>query len=137
MIAARTIRDRTLRGAVAFATVIALVLPAGGENPAFARASPDALPEVALADLPKEARELRTLIDKGGPFHYSRDGVIFGNRERILPAKPRGYYHEYTVRTPGARDRGARRMVCGGPMTMPDVCYYSDDHYQTFRRIRS
>ena len=137
MTAARTLGDRTLGAVVAFAMALALVLGADGANPALARTSPDALPEVALADLPKEARELRSLIDKGGPFHYSRDGVIFGNRERILPAKPRGYYHEYTVRTPGARDRGARRMVCGGPMTMPDVCYYSDDHYQTFRRIRS
>ena len=137
MTAARTMRDRALGGAAAFTMALALVLGADGANPALARTSPDALPEVALADLPKEARELRSLIDKGGPFHYSRDGVIFGNRERILPAKPRGYYHEYTVRTPGARDRGARRMVCGGPTTMPDVCYYSDDHYQTFRRIRS
>ena len=130
-------RDHALRAAVAFATALALVFAQASANPAFARTLLDALPEVALADLPKEAKELRALIDKGGPFHYSRDGVIFGNRERILPAKPRGYYHEYTVRTPGARDRGARRMVCGGPMTMPDVCYYSDDHYQTFRRIRS
>jgi len=136
MIAARTKRVRAFRAAVAFATALALVLGAGA-NPAFARTSPDALPDVALSDLPKEARELRALIDNGGPFHYSRDGVVFGNRERILPAKPRGYYHEYTVRTPGATDRGARRMVCGGPKTMPDVCYYSGDHYQTFRRIRS
>jgi ribonuclease T1 len=129
--------DRALRAAAAFTTALALVLVVAVSSPAHARTSPEALPDVALAELPKEARELRALIDKGGPFHYSRDGVIFGNRERLLPAKPRGYYHEYTVRTPGARDRGARRMVCGGPMTMPDVCYYSDDHYQTFRRIRS
>lgn len=138
MIPAGRTRDRALRalrGAVIFAT--ALVLAAAGASPGLARNSPDALPEVALSDLPKEARDLRALIDKGGPFHYSRDGVVFGNRERILPAKPRGYYHEYTVRTPGARDRGARRMVCGGPKSAPDVCYYSGDHYQTFRRIRS
>jgi len=82
------------------------------------------------------ARDLRATIDQGGPFHYSRDGVVFGNRERILPSMPRGYYHEYTVRTPGARDRAARRMVCGGPRTTPEVCYYSDDHYQSFRRVR-
>ncbi len=86
--------------------------------------------------MPKEARDLRASIGNGGPFHYSRDGVVFGNRERILPAMPRGYYHEYTVRTPGARDRAARRMVCGGPKATPEVCYYSDDHYQSFRRIR-
>jgi len=135
MLPARTARDRALRAAAAF--IAALVLAAAGASPAFARMSPDSLPEVALADLPKEARELRAQIDNGGPFHYSRDGVVFGNREGMLPAKPRGYYHEYTVRTPGARDRGARRMVCGGPKTTPDVCYYSNDHYQSFRRIRS
>jgi len=131
-----TKRDRALRAAVVYATALALLLP-GSAGPALGRTSPDALPEITLSDLPKEARELRALIDKGGPFRYSRDGVVFGNREHILPAKPRGYYHEYTVRTPGAKDRGARRMVCGGPKTMPDICYYSDDHYQTFRRIHS
>src|SRR6516165_9533195 len=88
MIAARTPRDRIIRAVVVIATGLALVL-AGGASPALARTSPDALPEVALADLPKEARDLRGLIDKGGPFHYNRDGVIFGNREHILPAKPR------------------------------------------------
>jgi ribonuclease T1 len=134
MIPARTARNRIPCAAVAFA--IGLWVAAAAANPAFARSTPEALPEVALADLPKEARELRASISKGGPFHYSRDGVVFGNRERILPAKPRGYYHEYTVRTPGARGRAARRMVCGGPQTMPDACYYSDDHYQSFRRIR-
>jgi len=101
-----------------------------------ARSASDALPDVALADLPKEAQALHVLIGKGGPFKYSRDGVVFGNREKLLPAKPHGYYHEYTVRTPGAKDRGARRMVCGGRKTEPDACYYSDDHYQSFRRIR-
>jgi len=135
MIAARMATHRALRAAAAF--TVALVVAAAGANSAFARTSTDALPEVPLADLPKEARELRAQIDNGGPFHYSRDGVVFGNREGMLPAKPRGYYHEYTVRTPGARDRGARRMVCGGPKTTPDVCYYSNDHYQSFRRIRS
>ena len=59
----------------------------------------------------------------------------FGNREHILPAHPRGYYHEYTVRTPHERTRGARRIVCGGAVTAPDACFYSDDHYQSFRRI--
>ncbi|HET7096997.1 MAG TPA: ribonuclease [Casimicrobiaceae bacterium] len=136
MTPARTKRDRIPGVAVAFAMALALAV-AGGAPLAIARTSSVPLPEIALADLPKEAKELRAQIDKGGPFHYDRDGVVFGNREHILPAKPRGYYHEYTVRTPGARDRGARRMVCGGPKTMPDVCYYSDDHYQSFRRIRS
>ncbi len=92
--------------------------------------------EVALADLPKEARDVHALVGKGGPFPFDRDGVVFGNREKLLPAKPRGYYHEYTVRTPGVTSRGGRRLVCGGPTKAPDACYYTDDHYRSFRKIR-
>jgi ribonuclease T1 len=95
-----------------------------------------ALEVVAAAALPKEARATLERIHQGGPFPYSRDGVVFGNREHILPAQPRGYYHEYTVPTPGVRTRGARRIVCGGDVTSVSECYYSDDHYQTFQRIR-
>ena len=92
--------------------------------------------DVALATLPKEARSTYRLIFVGGPFDSHKDGVVFGNRERILARKPKGFYHEYTVRTPGVRSRGARRIVCGGDTpTSPDVCYYSDDHYASFRRI--
>ena len=105
-------------------------------QPAFARATPDALPEIAVADLPKEGREVLAQIHVGGPFRYDRDGVVFGNREHLLPAEKRGYYHEYTVRTPGAKNRGARRVICGGPKTTPDACYYTDDHYQSLKRIR-
>jgi len=77
-----------------------------------------------------------SLIYQGGPFRYDKDGAVFGNRERILPAKNRGYYREYTVKTPGERSRGARRIVCGGLIpTTPDACYYTDDHYASFRRI--
>jgi ribonuclease T1 len=91
---------------------------------------------VALATLPREAQEVHRLILAGGPFPHSQDGIVFGNRERLLPAKPRGYYHEYTVRTPGEHTRGARRLVCGGnPPQSPDVCYYTDDHYNSFRRL--
>jgi ribonuclease T1 len=115
---------------------IAVVLLAVLAGAATARTSPEPPPDVALSALPKEAQEVYALIGKGGPFRYSRDGVAFGNREGLLPKKPRGYYHEYTVRTPGSRDRGARRMVCGGAAKAPDACYYSDDHYQSFRRIR-
>lgn len=111
----------------------ALLLPA---LPAAARGDPASLPEIAVADLPREGREVLALIHKGGPFGYDRDGVVFGNRERILPGKPRGHYHEYTVRTPGTKSRGARRIVCGGAPASPDACYYSDDHYQSFKRIR-
>jgi len=92
--------------------------------------------EVALANLPAEARDVLLLIRAGGPFPYERDGVTFGNRERLLPAQRRGYYHEYTVTTPGAKNRGARRIICGGSRRTPDVCYYTDDHYASFRRIR-
>ncbi len=104
--------------------------------PAFARATPEALPDIALADLPKEGREVLYQIRNGGPFRYDRDGVVFRNREGLLPAGHKGYYHEYTVSTPGANNRGARRIICGGPTKSPDVCFYTSDHYQSFKRIR-
>ena len=86
--------------------------------------------------MPPQARDTLARIHAGGPFRFERDGITFGNRERSLPAHKRGYYHEYTVVTPGLRTRGARRIICGGSRTTPDVCYYTDDHYRTFRRIR-
>jgi ribonuclease T1 len=121
-----------LLGRVVAILALAALLPVAGH----ARSAPDALPDVAAAALPAEARRTLELIRDGGPFPYERDGVRFGNRERLLPAKPRGYYHEYTVKTPGAGNRGARRIVCGGPPRAPDVCYYTHDHYQSFSRIR-
>lgn len=91
---------------------------------------------VALAELPREARATEIAIRSGGPFNHSKDGAVFGNRERRLPGEARGYYREYTVPTPGAPDRGARRIVCGGTQpTAPDACYYTADHYASFRRI--
>ncbi|NML33666.1 ribonuclease [Paraburkholderia antibiotica] len=90
---------------------------------------------VALAQLPREAVDTLNLIAAGGPYPYQKDGVVFGNYERVLPAHRRGYYHEYTVPTPHARNRGARRIVCGGPLQRTDNCYYSDDHYTSFNRI--
>jgi ribonuclease T1 len=90
---------------------------------------------VAVAELPRQGVEMYGLIQQGGPFAYEKDGVVFGNRERLLPAKTRGYYREYTVKTPGSRDRGTRRIVCGGQPKTPDVCYYTADHYASFRRI--
>lgn len=87
--------------------------------------------EVRLADLPPEARATVALVQKGGPFPYARDGVVFNNREGHLPKRSRGYYHEYTVKTPGALDRGARRIVVGAGGER----YYTDDHYRSFRRI--
>jgi ribonuclease T1 len=85
--------------------------------------------------LPKEALPMLKLIAQGGPFTQARDGIPFGNREGILPKKPRGFYKEYTVRTPGVNHRGARRIVCGGEEKSIALCYYSDDHYQTFSKI--
>lgn len=94
-------------------------------------ASADAEEVIALAQLPPEGRETWQLIKRGGPFPYPRDGVVFSNFERILPQKQRGYYHEYTVKTPGINHRGARRIVCG---EVPE-CYYTADHYKSFKRI--
>ena len=91
---------------------------------------------VRLSDLPDEARRTDSLIRAGGPFPYAKDGTVFGNRERLLPRQPRGHYREYTVPTPGARDRGARRIVCGGERPRePEACFYTQDHYASFRRI--
>ena len=98
--------------------------------------SPAAVPVVALASLPTQAQSTFRLVHDGGPFPYPKDGIVFGNRERLLPSKARGHYREYTVKTPGSRDRGARRIVCGGqPPTRPEACFYTDDHYASFRRI--
>ena len=87
--------------------------------------------EVGKKQLPREAIETIALIRQGGPFPHQRDGATFGNREKLLPARERGWYREYTVKTPGARDRGARRIVAGRDGTL----YYTDDHYRSFRRI--
>jgi ribonuclease T1 len=91
---------------------------------------------VAFADLPPQAQATDRLIRAGGPFPFPKDGTVFGNRERLLPVEPRGYYREYTVKTPGARDRGARRIVCGGRQPVrPEACFYTADHYASFQRI--
>lgn len=90
--------------------------------------------EVRAGALPPEARETLALIRKGGPFPYQKDGTVFGNREGLLPKRPRGHYREYTVKTPGRRDRGARRIVAGGSGAAAEF-YYTDDHYRSFRRI--
>ncbi|HJV82314.1 ribonuclease [Noviherbaspirillum sp.] len=91
---------------------------------------------IAVEDLPREAQKTLALIKKGGPFPYAKDGVVFGNYEGVLPKQKRGYYHEFTVRTPGARNRGARRIIAGGDPTSSGEYYYTDDHYATFKRIK-
>ena len=87
---------------------------------------------IAFLQLPAEARVTIALIRKGGPFPYAKDGAIFGNREGVLPKQIRGYYREYTVKTPGVRTRGARRIIWG----KGGEFYYTDDHYNHFRRVR-
>lgn len=122
---------------VAAAAVAALALaPATAPARGPAAEALTAPPVVALAELPRQAQETQRLIRSGGPFPYEKDGTVFGNREKLLPIQKRGYYREYTVKTPGLRNRGPRRIVCGGlePVT-PEACYYTDDHYDSFRRI--
>ncbi|HWC23412.1 MAG TPA: ribonuclease domain-containing protein [Flexivirga sp.] len=91
----------------------------------------DGMPTVAVAQLPDEARTTLALIKSGGPFPYHQDGVVFQNRERLLPRESSGYYHEYTVETPGSSDRGARRIIKARDGTL----YYTSDHYESFMRI--
>ena len=123
---------RAVAGTLALLTLLAIVAP----SPAWARGSSGVhdtrLPQVSIAELPPEARHTVALIRAGGPFRYDRDGVVFGNRERLLPLRERGYYREYTVPTPGLNHRGARRIVAGRGGEL----YYTDDHYRSFRRIR-
>ncbi len=97
---------------------------------------PAPLGVVAVHDLPVEARHTLSLIKRGGPFPYRRDGVVFKNYEGILPKEKRGYYREYTVKTPGVRHRGARRIVAGGVPPQEQEYFYTDDHYVSFKRIR-
>jgi ribonuclease T1 len=92
--------------------------------------------DISVDALPPQAVHTLGLIRSNGPFPFDRDGVVFGNREHALPERPRGYYREYTVKTPGVRSRGATRIVCGADQPSARECYYSDDHYRTFRRIR-
>lgn len=119
---------------LAFAAVAILAAPSA--TLVQAKEAKQELGVVSTAQLPAEAQLTDKLIRSGGPFRYNKDGSTFGNRERALPVQPRGYYREYTVATPGSRNRGARRIVCGGSQpAQPDACFYSADHYASFKRI--
>ncbi|MEK8030404.1 ribonuclease [Ideonella sp. DXS29W] len=113
-----------------------LSVAAGNSDGVSRPASRAAIGTVSLAALPAEAQQTERLIRAGGPFPHEKDGTVFGNREQLLPREPRGFYREYTVRTPGSRDRGARRIVCGGRQPRePEACFYTEDHYASFKRI--
>lgn len=128
-----------------YQTGLALMLGAAvvlGSPAALARNAPEVsvtvpgFETISLADLPREGRSTYKRILQGGPFSSDKDGTVFGNRERILPHQARGYYREYTVRTPRVKNRGARRIVCGGLQPqVPDVCFYTQDHYNSFQQI--
>ncbi|MFJ3205311.1 ribonuclease domain-containing protein [Streptomyces sp. NPDC086989] len=108
---------------------------ATGAVPAPGRASVPAwakgMATVRADALPAQARDVLALIDRGGPYAYRQDGTVFGNFEKVLPQQKRGYYHEFTVKTPGERDRGARRIVTGEGGEF----FYTDDHYETFKAV--
>lgn len=91
---------------------------------------------LAESGLPEQGRQVMDLIRQGGPFRFDKDGTVFGNRERLLPSQRRGFYREYTVPTPGLKHRGAKRIVCGGSQPKaPEACYYTEDHYSSFKLI--
>jgi ribonuclease T1 len=119
---------------IVLAAMLWLPLASQGSTQGFqaSRGGQDGLPVIAFADLPSEARDTLRAIKQGGPFAYPRDGVVFNNFEQVLPKRKRGYYHEYTVMTPGANNRGVRRIISGET----DEYYYTADHYQSFKRIR-
>jgi ribonuclease T1 len=110
--------------------------PAASDTAAASGAQEHSAPvAVTKAQLPAEALETLRLIKAGGPFPFGEDGVLFRNSAALLPPHPRGYYHAYTVRTPGSADRGQRRIVCGGPRKQTRECYYTDDYYASFKRV--
>jgi len=114
------------------AALFALVFALAPAPCALAQRTTVTVTEIRIAQLPLEARQTIALIRKGGPFPYAKDGAIFGNREAVLPKQRRGYYHEYTVKTPGVRARGARRIIWGAGGEF----YYTEDHYSHFQRVR-
>jgi ribonuclease T1 len=134
--ARKWLRNGVLIGALAFGSLSGnLVVGAYARDYASPGGGNQVQGTIAVAQLPREAVNTLNLIATGGPYPYEKDGIVFGNHEGLLPPHRRGYYHEYTVPTPRAHNRGARRIVCGGPLLRTDNCYYSDDHYTSFNRI--
>jgi ribonuclease T1 len=125
------------------AALLALVMSAGlgawgtqSEKPSPLSLPASAVAAIAWTQLPEQGQSVMQQIRQGGPFRYEKDGTVFGNRERRLPGEKRGFYREYTVPTPGLKHRGARRIVCGGfQPRAPEACYYTEDHYGSFRLI--
>lgn len=137
----QAVANHKLRTAVACAlAAVSLLAPlsasARAPRPEVPSATSAQEASITLEQLPPQGRTTYALIRAGGPFPFDKDGVVFFNRERQLPRQPRGYWREYTVKTPGVRHRGARRIVCGGAPQTPDTCYYSNDHYASFKEIR-
>lgn len=126
---------RFVQAGVLGAAVMACATSLQARTPQGEAALAQATPTIALSELPVQGRTTYARIHEGGPFPYDKDGSVFGNRERLLPRQPRGYWLEYTVKTPSVRHRGARRIVCGGAPRQPDACYYTADHYASFRKI--
>lgn len=123
----------------AFVVVFSTTSPADARDASNPVTDPKSMGLMRAAELPSQGRDILQLIRNGGPFkHAGKDGSVFGNFERILPKQPRGYYKEYTVPTPGAKNRGARRIVCGGDVrnAARSTCYYTQDHYASFKRIQ-
>ena len=119
---------------ISFLLLLTSVTISVAQAKGFARE--ETLITVSVSELPKQGQQVYALIAQGGPFAYDKDGVVFGNREQQLPKHKRGYYREYTVKTSGVRNRGAKRIVCGGlQVQTPDACYYTEDHYSSFRKI--
>ncbi|MGW7684978.1 ribonuclease domain-containing protein [Kribbella sp. NPDC054772] len=138
LIAAVTLATTAALGSTAYAAPTAPTAPtyvAPHTVAAQTVAAPAAIDRCALSSLPSQASDTLKLIHSGGPFPYRQDGTVFSNREGVLPDESSGYYHEYTVVTPGSPDRGARRLIGGGAKTTPEHVYYTSDHYASFCEV--
>lgn len=137
----RRVRQHWGKGRTGFAAAVLASLVAAASTFLVQARGPepsDQVPAaaVSVSSLPPQGQQVLDRIHQGGPFRYEKDGTVFFNREGLLPKEKRGYYREYTVPTPGLNHRGARRIVCGGERpSAPDACYYTEDHYASFRRI--